>query len=352
VRDTITCAQIGAVMDRFLSAPSILGRAGAYRERVMSHGKDCAVCHEPVEIRDEDVLIKPATLHAYCSPACAHAHERRDPQPTLRREVQRRQMLSRARVALQIAVALPFVLLTSGGHSALSWQPPAPPKPDEEASERELVQLIADDVWIHPLDGPVRRMPISDGRVFGAERPGERPVECRSGHCGVDIGGEVFGEPVHAAHDGVIDRVQRGPNEDHGGLYVRISHRDGQVFSQYFHLAAIPRRIVVGLPVKAGEVVGLVGESGVKHSKAHLHFTLSVKPAGAAKEQYIDPEPLIALWPLRVPAPTKLASGVDIGAAPGIPRGAGNRRSKRVASRAKQLPRLPEPAAPGDGESD
>jgi murein DD-endopeptidase MepM/ murein hydrolase activator NlpD len=211
-------------------------------------------------------------------------------------------------------------------------------------------------VWIHPLDGPVRRMPISDGRVFGAERPGERPAECRSGHCGVDIGGEVFGEPVHAAHDGVIDRVQRGPNEDHGGLYVRIAHRDGTVFTQYFHLAAIPRRIVTGLAVKAGEVIGLVGESGVKHSKAHLHFTLSVKPSPTMKEQYIDPESLIAIWPLRVPtaAPSMV---LHAEAAPGIPRGPGPWRKKpKLAARphAHELPRLPSQPADhaGDAEAD
>src|SRR5262249_40292949 len=80
------------------------------------------------------------------------------------------------------------------------------------------------------------------------------------------------------AHDGIVNRVQRGPNEDHGGLYVRIAHRNGTVFTQYFHLAAIPRWMVVGKPIKAGDVVGLLGDSGVKQSAPHLHFTVSVKP--------------------------------------------------------------------------
>ena len=50
-----------------------------------------------------------------------------------------------------------------------------------------------------------------DSRVFGAVRPGERPAECRNGHCGVDLGGEIWGEQVHAVHDGVVDCVQRTP---------------------------------------------------------------------------------------------------------------------------------------------
>src|SRR5262249_8620196 len=121
----------------------------------------------------------------------------------------------------------------------LAFGPPWPPSEDDWLSE------IAADAWLHPLDGPTRQMPIRSSRVFGAERPGERPPECRSGHCGVDIG-EGWGAPVHAVHDGVVDRVQRGPNEEHGGLYVRLAHRGGTIFTQYFHLAAIPRAIVPG----------------------------------------------------------------------------------------------------------
>ena len=98
-----------------------------------------------------------------------------------------------------------------------------------------------------------------------------------------------------------MDRVQRGPNEHRGGLYVRLSHRDGTVFSQYFHLAAIPRWLEVGRAVEAGEVIGLVGDTGVHHSGPHLHFTLSIRPSPDEPERYIDPEPLIALWPVHIP---------------------------------------------------
>ena len=184
-------------------------------------------------------------------------------------------------------------------------------------------------------------MPIRDARVFGAERPGERPAECRSGHCGVDIGGEQWGEPVMAAHDGVIDRVVRGPNEEHGGLYVRVAHRGGMVFTQYFHLAAIPRKLTPGMAVKAGEVVGLLGDTGVKESKPHLHFTVSVKPSAELPERYIDPEPLIALWPIRVG--TGRVVGIMADAKPGFPRGASGRKKK---TRARATAEAPEATAP------
>ena len=192
---------------------------------------------------------------------------------------------------------------------------------EQPAPEPTLPRELSGDAWIHPLDGPIRRMPMHDGRVFGAERAGERPVECVNGHCGVDLG-ETWGEPVLAVHDGVIDRVQRGPNPDHGGMYVRIAHRGGRIFTQYFHLAGIPRRIAPGVSVRMGDVIGMVGDTGVKQSGPHLHFTISVRPTKNGQERYIDPEPLIALWPLRVPARGGQGRIVDTEAAPGLPRGA------------------------------
>jgi murein DD-endopeptidase MepM/ murein hydrolase activator NlpD len=170
-------------------------------------------------------------------------------------------------------------------------------------------------------------MPRTDARVFGAVRPGDRAVECRNGHCGVDLGGEIWGEHVHAVHDGAVDWVQRGTNPERGGEFVRLSHRNGTVFTQYFHLAAIPRGLERGTLVKGGDVIGLLGDTGVKESEPHLHFTISIRPAKDWPEKYIDPEPLIALWPLRVPLDgsevglvTTLAQpGVPLGSAPLIP---------------------------------
>jgi hypothetical protein len=76
-----------------------------------------------------------------------------------------------------------------------------------------------------------------------------------------------------------------------------------------------------------GEVIGLIGDTGVKHSAAHLHFTLSVRPAVSVSEKYVDPEPLIALWPLRIAVPESNAL-VTAQAAPGVPLGAAHRRRR------------------------
>lgn len=171
---------------------------------------------------------------------------------------------------------------------------PEPPPPQDEELLHELMQ----DAWIHPLAGPQRRMPINHTAAFGAERQGQPPPECLSGHCGVDVGGATWGEPVHAVHDGVVAWVNRGPNEEHGGIFVKIAHRNGALFSWYFHLAAVPRKLVPGTRITVGQVIGLLGDTGVQHSGPHLHFAMTVKPPNRARERYLDPEPLIAIWPL------------------------------------------------------
>lgn len=211
-----------------------------------------------------------------------------------------------------------------------------PAAPGEEELALEFMNEIGSDQWIHPLAGPVRRMPIRSSRVFGASRNGDRPGECRSGHCGVDIGGEQWGEPVMAVHDGVIDRVKR-VDEGNGGMYVRIAHREGKVFSQYFHLAAIPRHLREGVKVKAGQVIGLLGDTGVKESEAHLHFAISVKASPTSREIYMDPEPLIALWPLKIP---RANGAADAAWDPGVPLGAAGR--VRLGANGEPVPRKAE----------
>jgi murein DD-endopeptidase MepM/ murein hydrolase activator NlpD len=303
-------------------------------------GHRCAQCGGATPLRTPHVQIDGGAVRTFCSASCASGVlplARALPEPAPRRL--RRRFL----VALLLA---PLLLFTSGRAARVVTPPPslvgaqpaalAPPVEDPALfgphwppTDRDWMAEISSDAWVHPLDGPSRRMPISDGRVFGAERQGDRPGECNNGHCGVDLSGP-WGERVHAVHDGVVDRVQRGPNEEHGGLYVRIAHRDGTIFSQYFHLAAIPRHLEPGVRVKVGEVVGLLGDTGVKHSQPHLHFALSVRPSAQSIEKYMDPEPLIALWPLRIPLGEASESPVTLTThvAPGVPHGAARKHHK------------------------
>jgi murein DD-endopeptidase MepM/ murein hydrolase activator NlpD len=297
-----------------------------------------------------------------CSPACLRAVVRG------RRRVR---WAARRRRAAQAAAVLiltgAFITPHEGppslrrmAHAAPPPQapPPGPPPlppgwygPEWPPTEQSFLASLGQDAWIHPLSGPVRRMPRVDSRVFGAARPGERPAECRNGHCGVDLGGEIWGEQVHAVHEGVVDFVQRNANPDRGGEFVRLSHRDGTVFTQYFHLAAIPAGLERGMHVKSGDVIGLLGDTGVKESAPHLHFAISVRPWKDGPERYLDPEPLIALWPVRVPVDGGQAGLVTTLARPGLPLGSATLSSaKRNALRLAKLKRGSRPAAAAESD--
>jgi hypothetical protein len=299
---------------------------------------------------------------AYCSEDCLEVG---------RRELARRRWAARRRYArrLTIGVAVVGACLTAHGGPARPralraarsvppvdrpGAPPLPPGwfgPEWPPTDEGVLAALGRDAWIHPLAGPVRRMPRSDGRVFGAARPGTRAVECRNGHCGVDLGGEIWGEHVHVVHDGVVEWVQRGANPQHGGQYVRVAHRGGAVITQYFHLAAIAREVERGAPVKAGDVIGLLGDTGVKESAPHLHFSISIRTSPDRPEKYFDPEPLVALWPLRVPIDGTEAALVTTTAAPGVPLGSAPLSAARRQRLAKGKRGPTEPAS-GDGNAE
>jgi murein DD-endopeptidase MepM/ murein hydrolase activator NlpD len=198
----------------------------------------------------------------------------------------------------------PASLANATAHAMKPLRPPSPaealamlaPKPAEPGRPPES------DIWVHPLYGPTRKLPVRNTRRFGAPREGMRPEECRDGHCGVDLG-TTRGEPVIAAHDGVVERVVRDDDGNKEGRYVRINHKGGTVVTSYMHLDQIRADLRPGIPVKAGDVVGTIGETGVQHSGPHLHFAVSVRSDGDSPELFIDPEPLLHLWPLRNPPP-------------------------------------------------
>jgi murein DD-endopeptidase MepM/ murein hydrolase activator NlpD len=296
----------------------------------------CATCGSTLAA-ERLVQANGRRLRAYCSRACLDVGVREA------RAVTRAKTMRAARRLTILAVFLGACLVPrpfpEGKRPPRVETIPAPEKPapppgwfgpEWPPTEPSLLATLGRDAWVHPLAGPARRMPRADSRVFGAVRPGNRAWECRNGHCGVDLGGEIWGEHVRAVHDGVVDRVQRAANPDHGGRFVRIAHHGGTVFTQYFHLAAIRRGIERGVPVKGGELIGLLGDSGVKESQPHLHFAVSIKPAENRPEKYIDPEPLIALWPMRVPMNGTELGLVTLTAQPGVPLGSMPRLSARA----------------------
>ncbi len=255
------------------------------------------------------VLVLGGREEAHCSQVCLMAnveHRRRA------RAATRRRWLLRATAVALIAVGAPRlwhrIRLPRAQTIAFEWQDlrPAPaPRPEPPMygpawppTDEDWQFAFANTAWIYPLPGPARRAPTTDDRLLTTRSSARRPEPvCRvPGKCGVDLGGELWGEHVYAAHDGVVDHVQHAG----GDVYVRLAHFGGMVFTHYAHLAAAPRGIVRGAAVRAGELIGLVGDTG-EHPGRYLHFALSIHPSIELPEIYWDPTELMARWPLRLP---------------------------------------------------
>jgi murein DD-endopeptidase MepM/ murein hydrolase activator NlpD len=320
----------------------------------------CETCEEPTG-RGQVVQLQEPYLRIYCSPSCYRVAAREQWRQRWKQRLRSANRLAVCAVVFgawvtpheeperhpvqvaALAAPLPAAkTAVAAGREALpdGWYGPVWPP-----TELSVLAALGRDAWVHPLAGPVRRMPRHDSRVFGAARPGNRPIDCRNGHCGVDLGGEIWGEHIRAVHDGVVDFVQRNLNPDHGGRFVRLSHRNGTLFTLYFHLAAIPRGLERGVKVKSGQVIGLLGDTGVKESAPHLHFAMTIRPQKDGYEKYIDPEPLVALWPLRVPVDGSEVGLVTTVAEPGVPLGSQNLRPGH-----KRVPPPSKKAAKGQGK--
>lgn len=97
-------------------------------------------------------------------------------------------------------------------------------------------------------------------------------------HAGVDFGA-AWGSPIVAAADGLV--AYAGYHGGHG-LYVRLDHGGG-LGTGYGHMSRIA--VAPGERVRAGEVIGFVGSSGLS-TGPHLHYEMyrngqTVDPLGA-----------------------------------------------------------------------
>jgi murein DD-endopeptidase MepM/ murein hydrolase activator NlpD len=105
-------------------------------------------------------------------------------------------------------------------------------------------------------------------------------------HQGNDIVA-VAGTPVRAPADGVL----RQSADPLGGTTVYVTEADG-TFYYMAHLSAYAANQTSGQPVKVGEVVGFVGNSGdAINGGAHLHF--EIHPKGGAAT---DPKAFLDQW--------------------------------------------------------
>lgn len=170
--------------------------------------------------------------------------------------------------AAEMAEAPPlrFTFPTPAPFPVPGWRPPQYPVP--------LSYRPEDHFWfVRPLAADTVNWPLPVYR-YGSTFEGQMSV-----HAGIDIDAPL-GTPVLAAGSGVVVWVgwglygTRPVEDDPYGLAIAIRHdfgtSDGQsLYTVYAHLS----QAVVWLdqPVRAGEAIGAVGETG-NTTGAHLHF--------------------------------------------------------------------------------
>jgi predicted nucleic acid-binding Zn ribbon protein len=282
----------------------------------------CIVCRAAIEEGERFVLVQKGRHAAHCSEACLV--ETMQAQRRARAAARWRWILGAAAVALVlVGTDLVWRRLHMPHPTSISYDPPVVrpvavrPEPifygpAWPPTDEDWLHAFTTTAWIYPLPGPTRHPPAVDDRILTPPEPAVRrgrgpatpppsPVCREPGRCGVDLGGDLWGEHVYAAHDGIVDRVQHAVGDEPGGVYLRLAHFGGNAFTHYVHLAAVPRTLVRGVQVKAGEIIGLVGETGNEHPGRYVHFALSVHPSPDFAEVYWDPRALMMRWPLHVP---------------------------------------------------
>ncbi|TNE92605.1 MAG: hypothetical protein EP330_01280 [Deltaproteobacteria bacterium] len=129
-----------------------------------------------------------------------------------------------------------------------------------------------EETFFHP-DGtgmrrPFLRSPLEFSRVTSGFNPKRfHPVLKKARpHNGTDFGAPT-GTPVRAVASGTI--TYAGRNGGHGN-YVKIDH-EGPYDTSYSHLSKI--KVKNGSTVKQGEIIGLVGSTGMS-TGPHLHYQM------------------------------------------------------------------------------
>lgn len=87
-------------------------------------------------------------------------------------------------------------------------------------------------------------------------------------HRGVDIAAPI-GTPIYAITDGQVTMARRNGS---AGNEIRIKHGNG-IESRYLHIDK--RTVKVGDKVRAGQLIGTVGDTG-RVTGPHLHFELRI----------------------------------------------------------------------------
>ena len=156
------------------------------------------------------------------------------------------------------------------------------------------------------LQPPIRDFSWNNNcsQLFGVNRALYESNFGIPGHNGLDfcVGGikQGYGELILAAHDGKVSRLNYETQWRTNGNGIYLQSTDGTWESVYWHLSEI--QVVIGQEVKAGDVIGLIGNTGFvrpeptplqPYNGSHLHFGLCMQGKQNEYGDFVDPTPYL-----------------------------------------------------------
>ena len=159
-------------------------------------------------------------------------------------------------------------------------------KPDKP-SEPDKPTDVLPEHFLLPVSGVLLKAHNTEVQVFSQTMKDYRM------HLGIDIG-TVAGASVSAMADGVISQIWDDVKMGH---CVAVKH-GGEAYTIYKNLAADETgSLKVGMSVKAGDVIGKVGDSAMTEiaEDPHLHLEMTVGGLQVNPTDYLDKDALATL---------------------------------------------------------
>lgn len=181
-------------------------------------------------------------------------------------------MLNKAKLFLLLVLGF-GVIFTAGCQTANVTSVADPEESDNGSIQADATVALKVGLW--PTTGKSDPQNIYD--PFG-------PRLLPSGydfHAGIDIKGKM-GDPIYASLSGTVVGINYASESTSSGNAITLKHSDG-THTSYLHLSAI--NVVLNQVVVAGQIIGLMGDSGASY--VHLHFAYFVgMPTNTRNEKY------------------------------------------------------------------
>jgi len=157
----------------------------------------------------------------------------------------------------------------------------------QEPDDKDEQTSVLPGRFVLPVSGVLAKEHDASVQVFSPTMKDYRT------HLGIDIS-TVAGASVSAMADGVISQIW---DDFSMGRCVAVKH-GGDAYTIYKNLSGeMPDGIAVGTPVKAGDVIGTVGESAMVEiaEEPHLHLEMTVGGLQVDPTDYLDSDAMATL---------------------------------------------------------